>query len=234
MLRCKEIEVRRRYRLLILYVDIVDHSIAVNIEKLTRVTAPAASCPLGPAHAGIKMRTHQHTIHCSQHPAGAESGDKPVSGHERSSSSSSMQLQLLCTLQLPSRGSLQPDTGRCCSCLGGAGRGHQGEGRTVTISSALRWPPAYTGHPPPRRPGFIGAVFSRAACNPRLGRAADCHTRGPRVTSWPRSRVTCHVSPSSPRPRTDCLAWLVCGRLGLRTLDTAGAQMSPAPSRTLM
>ena len=141
----------------------------------------------------------------AQHPAGAESGDKPVSGHERSSSSStsssssSMQLQLLCTLQLPSRGSLQPDTGRCCSCLGGgrggAGRGHQGEGRTVTISSALDWPPACTGHPPPRRLGFIGAVFSRAACNPRLGRAADCHTRGPWVTSWPRSRVTCHAVP---------------------------------------
>ena len=88
-MRRNYIDVRRRYRLLILYVDIVDHSIAVNIEKLTRVTAPAASCPLGPAHAGIKMRTHQHTIHCSQHPAGAESGDKPVSGHERSSSSSS-------------------------------------------------------------------------------------------------------------------------------------------------
>ena len=69
MLRCEEIEVRRRYRLLILYVDIVDHSIAVNIEKLTRVTAPAASCPLGPAHAGIKMRTHQHTIHCSPAPS---------------------------------------------------------------------------------------------------------------------------------------------------------------------
>ena len=60
-MRRNYIEVRRRYRLLILYVDIVDHSIAVNIEKLTRVTAPAASCPLGPAHAGIKMRTHQHT-----------------------------------------------------------------------------------------------------------------------------------------------------------------------------
>ena len=59
----------------------------------------------------------------------------------------------------------------------------------------LHWPPAYTGHPPPRRPGFIGAVFSRAACNPRLGRAADCHTMGPRVTSWPRSRVTCHAVP---------------------------------------
>ena len=132
-MRRNYIEVRRRYRFLILYVDIVDHSIAVNIEKLTRVTAPAASCPLGPAHAAIKMRTHQHTIHCSQHPAGAESGDKPVSGHERSSSSSSssssMQLQLLCTLQLPSRGSLQPDTGRCCSCLGGAGRGGVTRGR---------------------------------------------------------------------------------------------------------
>ena len=200
MLRCEEIEVRRRYRLLILYVDIVDHSIAVNIEKLTRVTAPAASCPLGPAHAGIKMRTHQHTIHCSPAPSSWSGERRQASFWSREK----LQLQLLLhaaaapvyspaaqprvtaarhgqMLQLPGRG--------------GAGRGHQGEGRTVTISSALDWPPAYTGHPPPRRPGFIGAVFSRAACNPRLGRAADCHTMGPWVTSWPRSRVTCHAVP---------------------------------------
>ena len=166
-MRRNYIEVRRRYRLLIMYVDIVDHSIAVNIEKLTRVTAPAASCPLGPAHAAIKMRTHQHTIHCSQHPAAGERRQASFWSREKLQ----LQLQLHAAAAPVYSPAAQPrvtaarHTGRCCSCLGGAGRGHQGEGQTVTISSALDWPPAYTGHPPPRRPGFIGAVFSRAACN---------------------------------------------------------------------
>ena len=114
-----------------MYVDIVDHSIAVNIEKLTRVAAPAASCPLGPAHAGIKMRTHQHTIHCSPAPS--------WSGERRQASFWSreklqlllqlqLQLQLLCTLQLPSRGSLQPDT-RADAAAAWAGRGGVTRGR---------------------------------------------------------------------------------------------------------
>ena len=169
--------------LVLLLILCTDDSIADNIEKLTRVTAAAASCPLGPAHAGIKMRTH--------HPLQPSTSwrDKPVSGHERSSSfCSSSQLQLLCTLQLPSRGSLQPDTGRCCSCLGGAGRGHQGEGRTVTISSALRW----TGHRPALAAlplaarGLLAPYFPGPLVTRDWGRAADCHIL---------ARVTCHAVP---------------------------------------
>ena len=203
------------------------------------MTAPAASCPLGPAHAGIKMRTHQHTIHCSPAPSSWSGERRQASFWSREKLQLQLllqlQLQLLCTLQLPSRGSLQPDTGRCCSCLGGAGRGHQGEGRTVTISSALGWPPAYTlalaalatlplaarGLLPPY---FPGSLVTRDWGGQQI------------VTPWDHGSHPGpgHVSPSSARPRTDCLAWLLCGRLGLRTLDTARAQMSPAPSRTLM
>ena len=195
------------------------------------MTAAAASCPLGPAHAVIKMRTHQHTIHCSPAPAGETiqflvTREAPAPAPAAAAApvySPAAQPRVTAArhgqmLQLPGRG--------------GAGAGSPGGGADCDniLCTALDWPPAYTGRPPPRRPGFIGAVFSRAACNPRLGRAADCHIL---------ARVTCHVSrvtlsPSSARPHTDCFAWLLCGRLGLRTLDTARAQMSPAPSRTLM
>ena len=181
--------------LVLLLILCTDDSIADNIEKLTRVTAAAASCPLGPAHAVIKMRTH--------HPLQPSTSwrDKPVSGHERSSSSC-FQLPAAAAapvyspaaqprvtaarhgqmLQLPGRGG----AGR-----GGAGSPGGGADCDNILCTALDWPPACTGRPPPRRPGFIGAVFSRAACNPRLGRAADCHIL---------ARVTCHVS-RCPHPR---------------------------------
>ena len=158
------------------------------------MTAAAASCPLGPAHAVIKMRTHQHTIHCSPAPAGetiqflvtreapalapaAAAAAAPVyspAAQPRVTAARHGQM-----LQLPGRG--------------GAGAGSPGGGADCDniLCTALDWPPAYTGRPPPRRPGFIGAVFSRAACNPRLGRAADCHIL---------AHVTCHVS-HCPHPR---------------------------------
>ena len=149
-MRRNYIEVRRRCRFLILYVDIVDHSIAVNIEKLTRVTAPAASCPLGPAHAGIKMRTHQHTIHCS--PAPSWSGERRQASFW-SREKLQLQLQLHAAAAPVYSPAAQPrvTAARHGQMLqlpgrGGAGRGHQGEGRTVTISSALatslHWPPS--------------------------------------------------------------------------------------------
>ena len=212
--------------LVLLLILCTDDSIADNIEKLTRVTAAAASCPLGPAHAVIKMRTH--------HPLQPSTSwrDKPVSGHERSSSSC-FQLPAAAAAPVYSPAAQPRVTaarhGQMLPGRGGAGRGHQGEGRTVTISSALRW----TGHRPALAalplaargllaPYFPGPLVTRDWGGQQI------------VTSWPVSRVTCHAVPILARPHTDCFAWLLCGRLGLRTLDTAAAQMSPAPSRTLM
>ena len=153
------------------------------------MTAAAASCPLGPAHAAIKMRTH--------HPLQPSTSwrDNPVSGHERSSSSSSCCSCSSCVLSsCPAAGhcsQTRADAAAAWAGRGGAGSPGGGADCDNILCTALDWPPACTGRPPPRRPELIGAVFSRAACNPRLGRAADCHIL---------ARVTCHVS-RCPHPR---------------------------------
>ena len=150
-MRRNYIEVRRRYRLLILYVDIVDHSIAVNIEKLTRVTAPAASCPLGPAHAGIKMRTHQHTIHCSPAPSSWSGERRQASFWSREKLQ--LQLQLHAAAAPVYSPAAQPRVtaarhGQMLQLPGRGGAGSPGGGADCDnilctgLATGLHWPPS--------------------------------------------------------------------------------------------